>query len=58
MTEANKTYQIAVVLGDGIGPEVCQPTIAVIKAALGDTQVLKFVEYPGGAGSYLQTGAK
>ena len=56
MTETNKTYEIAVVLGDGIGPEVCQPTIAVLKAALGDVQILNFVEYPGGAGSYLQTG--
>ena len=56
MIESNKAYEIAVVLGDGIGPEVCKPTIEVLKAALGDMQILNFVEYPGGAGSYLKTG--
>lgn len=51
-----KKYDIAVVHGDGIGPEVCAPTVDVIKAALGDDQVLEFTEYPGGAGEYLRSG--
>jgi len=49
-------YNIAVVHGDGIGPEVCQSAIEVIKAALGNRQVLDFVEYPAGANHYLKTG--
>ena len=48
MTETKARYRIAVVHGDGIGPEVCLPTVDVIKAALGDRQVLDFIEYPRG----------
>ena len=56
MTETKTRYRIAVVHGDGIGPEVCRPTVDVIKAALGERQILDFVEYPGGAGEYLRSG--
>ena len=30
-----EVYEIAVVHGDGIGPEVCAATVEVVKAALG-----------------------
>ena len=56
MTEKATKYRIAVVQGDGIGPEVCQPAVDVIKAALGDPPPLDFIEYSGGAGEYLKSG--
>ena len=56
MAEKKARYRIAVVHGDGIGPEVCRPAVDVIKAALGDRQTLDFIEYPGGAGEYLRSG--
>jgi 3-isopropylmalate dehydrogenase len=49
-------YTIAVVPGDGIGPEVCAATTQVIDAALGPASPLSFVEYPAGAQCYLDTG--
>ncbi|SNT76219.1 isocitrate/isopropylmalate dehydrogenase family protein [Paracoccus seriniphilus] len=48
-------YEIAVVHGDGIGPEVCGAAIEVLNAAL-DPGVLRFAEYPAGAGHFLATG--
>jgi 3-isopropylmalate dehydrogenase len=51
-----KTYEIAVVHGDGIGPEVCQAALDVVHAAFGNTQVLRFVEYGAGAEQYQRTG--
>ncbi|MEJ1977106.1 MAG: isocitrate/isopropylmalate family dehydrogenase [Acetobacteraceae bacterium] len=51
-----KTYDIAVVHGDGIGPEVCQSAIDVLVAAFGKSLPLRFTEYPAGAGTYLKTG--
>ena len=56
MTDSTRIYEIAVVLGDGIGPEVCRPTIDVLKAALGKSRFLRFIEYPGGANHFLKTG--
>ena len=50
-----KTYEIAVVHGDGIGPEVCQAAIDVLKATSA-SNALSFVEYPAGATHYLKTG--
>lgn len=50
-----KTYEIAVVHGDGIGPEVCQSAIDVLKATP-VANTLSFVEYPAGANHYLKTG--
>jgi 3-isopropylmalate dehydrogenase len=43
-----RNYEIAVVHGDGIGPEVCQAAIVVVQASLGNKQVLNFVEYEAG----------
>ncbi len=50
-----KTYEIAVVHGDGIGPEVCQSAIDVLKASSA-SNALAFVEYQAGAQHYLKTG--
>ena len=50
-----KTYEIAVVHGDGIGPEVCQAAIDVLKAT-SLSNALKFVEYQAGANQYLKSG--
>ena len=50
-----KTYEIAVVQGDGIGPEVCQAAIDVLKAT-SIANALSFVEYPAGAQEYLKSG--
>lgn len=48
-------YQIAVVPGDGIGPEVCQATIQVIQTLLGKDR-LEFTFFPAGATNYQETG--
>ena len=49
------SYEIAVVQGDGIGPEVCQAAIDVLKATT-VSNALTFVEYPAGANHYLKAG--
>lgn len=49
-------YRIAVVHGDGIGPEVCRAALSVLDAAFGNQRVLEFVEYPAGAQHFLETG--
>lgn len=51
-----EVYEIAVVHGDGIGPEVCAATVEVVKAALGPVNPLRFTEYPAGAEHFLKTG--
>src|SRR5262245_25691611 len=53
-----KTYKIAVVEGDGIGPEVVAGGIAVLSAArrLVGGFDLEFVPAPAGAGTYLESG--
>ena len=48
------TYDIAVLKGDGIGPEVMDEALKVLNA-LG-TPALAFAEYPCGAGCYLEQG--
>jgi 3-isopropylmalate dehydrogenase len=50
------SYAIAVVHGDGIGPEVCAATVEVLQAAFGDASPLRFAEYPAGATHFTQTG--
>jgi len=50
-----KTYEIAVVHGDGIGPEVCQAAIDVLKAT-SLSNALNFIEYQAGANQYLKSG--
>ncbi len=49
------TFQIATLPGDGIGPEVCQAAVDVLKAATSSHQ-LDFVYLPGGASHYLASG--
>ncbi|MET2831482.1 isocitrate/isopropylmalate dehydrogenase family protein [Mesorhizobium shangrilense] len=49
-------YEIAVVHGDGIGPEVCAAAVEVVKAALGSGSPLRFTEHPAGAEHFLKTG--
>lgn len=48
-------YNIATIDGDGIGPEVAQATVQVLKTALG-SDVLHFEDLPGGAGHYAKSG--
>ncbi len=50
------THSIAVVKGDGIGPEVCTAAIEAIQCALDGASRLEFREYPAGAEHYLRTG--
>lgn len=50
------SYSIAVVKGDGIGPEVCSAAIEVIECAFGRARRLEFLEYPAGADHYLKAG--
>ena len=49
-----KTYDIVNIDGDGIGPEVCQSAVAVLREACGDH--LRFEAHQGGAGHYSRTG--
>src|SRR5262249_1188854 len=55
---ANDTFHIAVLPGDGIGPEVMAPALEVLRAAEKTTPGVKFrfTEAPAGAGHYKQTG--
>ncbi len=50
------SYDIVTLDGDGIGPEVCQSAIAVLKAACGN-DTLNFQSHEGGANHYAKTGA-
>lgn len=53
-----KTLEIAVLPGDGIGPEVVGEAVKVLQAVsdTSDAVKLSFTEYPGGAGHYQKTG--
>lgn len=51
---SEKAYNIAVLKGDGIGPEVVDEAVKVL-AALGAPR-FNFVEHPCGAGCYLECG--
>src|SRR5262245_20480628 len=54
---ANDSFHIAVLPGDGIGPEVMAPALAVLtKAAAARGLDLRFTEAPAGAGHYRDTG--
>ncbi|MGB3430590.1 isocitrate/isopropylmalate dehydrogenase family protein [Achromobacter sp.] len=48
-------YEIATIDGDGIGPEVCQSAITVLKEACG-SDLLAFSSYDGGADHYVRSG--
>ena len=50
-----KSYDITTIEGDGIGPEVCQSAVAVLREACGSR--LRFDAQPGGAAHYLRSGA-
>jgi len=49
-------YEIAVVPGDGIGPEVSNATVSVLSSALDDSVGVKFTDHEAGAECYLKTG--
>jgi 3-isopropylmalate dehydrogenase len=55
---ANDSFHIAVLPGDGIGPEVMVPTLAVLEKVAASTPGLKFhfTEASAGAGHYRDTG--
>ncbi|WP_421566805.1 isocitrate/isopropylmalate dehydrogenase family protein [Ochrobactrum sp. EDr1-4] len=48
-------YKIATIAGDGIGPEITDATIKVLKAAVGES-MLDFQMFNGGSNHYLKTG--
>ncbi|MDN5004194.1 isocitrate/isopropylmalate dehydrogenase family protein [Bradyrhizobium sp. GCM10027634] len=54
---ANNAFHIAVLAGDGIGPEVMAPALEVLRK-VGDKsgQSFRFTEAPAGANNYLATG--
>ncbi len=49
-------YQIAVVRGDGIGPEVCDSAVQVVTQAVGASR-LDLVDLPAGATHFKETGS-
>ncbi len=49
------SYDIVTIDGDGIGPEVCQAAVAVLREACGAR--LRFTPAAGGAAHYLESGA-
>jgi 3-isopropylmalate dehydrogenase len=55
---ANDAFHIAVLAGDGIGPEVMAPALEVLRRVEGSTPGLKFrfTEAAAGAGHYRDTG--
>src|SRR6266851_8782410 len=57
MTVSN-SFHIAVLAGDGIGPEVMAPALEVLRAVAASTPGLRFrlSEAPAGAGHYRDTG--
>jgi 3-isopropylmalate dehydrogenase len=48
-------YDIVTIDGDGIGPEVCQSAVSVLREACGER--LRFAAADGGAAHYARTGA-
>jgi 3-isopropylmalate dehydrogenase len=55
---ANDSFHIAVLPGDGIGPEVMAPALEILQKVAASTSSLKlrFTEAPAGAGHYRDTG--
>jgi 3-isopropylmalate dehydrogenase len=47
---------LAVIAGDGIGPEVTAEAVKVLRAAVGDDVSVETTEYPFGVGHYLESG--
>jgi 3-isopropylmalate dehydrogenase len=53
---ANDSFHIAVLPGDGIGPEVMAPALDILNRVTEMTPGLRFTEAPAGAGYYRETG--
>ena len=51
-----RTIDLALIPGDGIGPEVVEQAVAVLTAALGGDAELATTTYPYSARNYLETG--
>ena len=51
-----EAYEIAVVPGDGIGPEVCEATLEVLGAAFGGAPPLRVTAHEAGAACYRRGG--
>ncbi len=53
-----RPFEIAVFQGDGIGPEIMDPTLDILTRIARETNsyALNFVEAPAGAGHYAKTG--
>jgi 3-isopropylmalate dehydrogenase len=51
-----RTISLAVIPGDGIGPEVTEEALRVLHAAVADEARVDVTTYPFGAGHYLETG--
>src|SRR6516225_2643399 len=55
---ANNAFHIAVLAGDGIGPEVMAPALELLRRIEAQTDLkFRFTEAPAGANHYLKTGA-
>ena len=52
-----REIDLALIPGDGIGPEVVGQAVAVLEAALGDDATLRTTTYPYSAAHYLETGS-
>jgi len=52
----SKVFSLAVIPGDGIGPEVISEAVKVLKAATPVDVAFETTTYPFGAGHYLETG--
>ncbi|MEL6751359.1 MAG: isocitrate/isopropylmalate family dehydrogenase, partial [Pseudomonadota bacterium] len=53
----NRPLNICVFQGDGIGPEVMEPTVKLLRQALAGTgETLDFTDHPAGAQHYADTG--
>jgi 3-isopropylmalate dehydrogenase len=52
----SETIDLAVIAGDGIGPEVIAEALRVLEAAVGDDVAVTATHYPFGAAHYLATG--
>ncbi len=56
MSASDADYIIAVVPGDGVGPEVCQAAMQVLKHAAGSDIPLRYELHDAGANCFLKTG--
>jgi len=56
MTTPENSYHVAVVPGDGIGPEVCSAAVRVLQAAAAQDVRLHFTEHAAGAELFRRTG--